>query len=339
MRLFLTLCSILLMHVCVACDFCGCFMGITPYDTQSSISFLYRYRSFSGYNYMDQPHLLFPQKQVTVQHPMASTNNSVNQYKHGSAGSSEPVFSNKDYEIYTTAELRAKYFIHKRIEVNLILPFVMNSSRIEDENQKVSTLGDMTFLAAYRMVDKSLTEKFQQRFVLGAGIKLPTGNYSSHSDDGDRIDPLLQAGTGTIDYLGYLSYIFAYKKIGVNINSICKLSGENKYGERNGIASTSYLNVFLKLRSDKKLKLFPSLQGYYEYDNGLFIHNAYQNGTTMNVAMAGIGVDTFYKNISLNVSFQLPVYEGSMSTNLSNAGKFMVGITYSFNQHKYLVKN
>jgi hypothetical protein len=32
-----------------ACDICGCFMGITPYDNQSGFSLMHRYRIFNGY--------------------------------------------------------------------------------------------------------------------------------------------------------------------------------------------------------------------------------------------------------------------------------------------------
>ena len=31
-----------------ACDICGCFMGITPYDNQSGFSLMHRYRIFNG---------------------------------------------------------------------------------------------------------------------------------------------------------------------------------------------------------------------------------------------------------------------------------------------------
>ena len=43
-----------------ACDICGCFMGITPYDNQSGFSLMHRYRIFNGYQeYGQRPHV-FP---------------------------------------------------------------------------------------------------------------------------------------------------------------------------------------------------------------------------------------------------------------------------------------
>jgi len=104
-------------------------------------------------------------------------------------------------------------------------------------------------------------------------------------------------------------------------------------------SSTTYVNVFYKFRQEKNLKIFPSLQGYYEHSKGEYIGNVYQQQTKMSVATAGVGVDLFYKNFSLNTSFQLPVYEEKFADNMATAGKFMVGLTYSFNQKKYLLKS
>lgn len=329
------------MNMAIACDFCGCYMGITPYDNQSGISFLYRYKSYNGYNIPQQEHHLFPGKSAISDRSLPGTRSgsAANpQLKHGStAAAGTP--AQKDYEIYSTFELRARYFIQKRTELNVILPYISNRSRTGNELQEANAPGDITLLASYRLLERTLTEKFQSRLILGGGIKLPSGNYAIRDNAGGRIDCMLQPGTGTTDFLLYVNYIFSYRKIGLNFNSTYKINGENRFNERIGNSSTNYLNLFVKLRSGKKLKIFPSLQAYYEYSNGLFVEGRYQNGTTMNIAMAGPGLDLFYKNISLNASLQLPVYEETMPINLSSAGRFMIGISYNFNQVNYLLKS
>ena len=40
-----------------ACDACGCFLGLTPYDNQSSLTVLHRYRAYNGYG-TDTHHLM-----------------------------------------------------------------------------------------------------------------------------------------------------------------------------------------------------------------------------------------------------------------------------------------
>lgn len=346
MKKYITVIFILITNILFACDFCGCFMGITPYDNQSSITLMYRYKSFNGYGYSGQNNNFFPkslktQPSYTNNNPLANNSYQSNTLRHGGTASTQtvPQRTQKDYEIYTTAELRAKYFIHQRIELNAIVPFVVNSSRTDGEMQHIEGISDITMFAAYHVLSKIMTEKFQHRLILGAGLKLPVGNYYAKNDEGERIDFLLQSGTGSIDYMAYANYIWGFKKMGINFNSTYKINGDNYYHERIANSSTNYINLFYKFRQDKNLKLIPSLQGYYEYTKGVYINDMYQQGTNVSIATAGVGLDIFYKNVALNTSFQLPVYEQKAANNLSTAGKFMIGLTYNFNQKKYLIKS
>lgn len=89
----------------MACDSCGCFMGITPYDNQSSITLLHSYRSFGGYH--GQKHPLFPGNKSIFKFNN-QTNAPITQHNGNP----------NDYEIYRTLEVRARYFLSKRIEFN-----------------------------------------------------------------------------------------------------------------------------------------------------------------------------------------------------------------------------
>ena len=346
MKTYITLLGVIITNSLFACDFCGCFMGITPYDNHSSISAMYRYKMFNGYQNMNQHHNVFQKSAFSnsaSQNTLANPYSNYNTLKHGNNGSAnvEPPpqqYLQSDYELYTTAEVRAKIFIHKRIELNAIIPFVMNSSRTEDRKEQASGISDLTFFTGFHLINRTMTEKFQHRLIVGGGIKLPVGHYYM-KNDGYRINFLLQPGTGSIDYMAYMNYVFGYKKLGVNFMSSYKVNGDNYYKERIANSTTNYLNVFYKFRQEKDLKIFPSVQGYYEYTKGLYINKVYQIGTEMDVATAGLGLDIFYKQVSINTAFHLPVYEKRFDGNLATAGKFMVGLTYSFNQKKYLLKS
>ncbi|MBK7181770.1 MAG: hypothetical protein IPH89_01930 [Bacteroidetes bacterium] len=336
MKQLLTLFGVLIFNISYACDFCGSFMGITPYDNQSSIAMLYRYKSYSGYFNANQNGKLFPNtyKSSVIN---SNSNTSFTNLKHGTHGTVlDSTLSDRDYEVFTTAELRAKYFIHNRIEINGIVPFVMNSDRIKEQKQNIQGIGDITLFAAYHVISKTMTEKYQHRLIIGAGLKLPVGDYYQKNENNQRINFMLQPGTGSVDYLAYVYYVFGYKKIGFSFNSTYKINGENYYHEKIANSSTNYLNVFFKFRQEKDFKIFPSIQGYYEYTEGLFINDVLQAGTTMNIANAGIGLDLFYKQFALNTSFQVPVYEQKINGNMANACKLMVGLTFNFNQKKYL---
>ncbi|MFL5762300.1 MAG: hypothetical protein ACJ77K_00050 [Bacteroidia bacterium] len=339
-RIITLLTGVVIAGNAFACDFCGCFMGITPYDNQSNIALIYRYKMYSGYSGMQQNHYMFHKDYVS------SSPNSIlvhpgnyNNLKHGSPGADESAprqYLQSDYELYTAAELRAKVFVHPRTELGLIVPFLINESRTGDEIQQVKSAGDVTLMIAYHLLEKTLTEKTQHRLIAGYGIKLPTGNFDMTAEDGDRIDFLLQPGTGSLDHLFYLNYIIAGKKLGASLNTAYKLNGPNHNGERVSNSSTSYLNVFYKFRQAKQLKIFPSVQLYHEYCGGVYDNGVYEPGTTMNDLTGGVGLDIFYKQLALNASWHLPVWEQQFDGNLTQAGKFMIGITFSFNQKKYL---
>jgi hypothetical protein len=71
----------------------------------------------------------------------------------------------------------------------------------------------------------------------------------------------------------------------------------------------------------------------------VYVGSIYQPGTAMNNLTGGIGADIFYKQFALDLSWHVPVYEQRYNENMLMAGKFMVGLTFSFNQKNYLLKS
>ena len=310
-----------------ACDICGCFMGILPYDNQSNISFFHRYRIFNGYYFAHQRGVFFPSGAYKIMHGNHNSNIDDTTKKYLSS----------DFESYKTYELRIKWFIHPRIEINGILPFLETRAKEDTIYIKHFGLSDPTFLIGYHLIKKIYEEKFQHRLILLSGIKIPSGNYYAKDQWNRRIPLLLQPGTGSIDYLLGLTYVLGYKKLGTMFNLNYKINGKNYYKEK--IANSITLNHFLFYKIKiKNFILVPSWQNYYEYTKGLYINNSLVNGTTMNVWLSGIGCDWTYKNIQLTTAWQWRVYEKYTADALKNKGRFIIGLTYNFNQKKYLIK-
>ena len=309
-----------------ACDICGCFMGITPYDNQSTIGFLHRYRVFNGYRSYEQQSKLFPSGAYKVMH---GGNDSV-------LPVTPRVYSSKDYESYKVYELRAKYFIHHRVELNAILPFNSNKSKEDSIVYEHTGLGDPTFFAGYHAIKKVNYEAFLHRLILGGGIKIPSGNYYAKDRNGTRLPFLVQPGTGSVDYFVYANYVFGYRKLGFSFNSTYKFNGTNYYKEHIGNSTSNYLNVFFKMKRGNFI-FIPSAQLYYEYTKGLYINHSIQRGTQMNCLLGGPGFDLFYKNISLTSAVQFRLFEETEKNNLASAGRVVIGLTYNFNQKKYLL--
>lgn len=202
-----------------ACDICGCFMGITPYDNQSSVGVLHRYRSFNGYQDLHQNSHFLP-KGAGIFSGGPNSNPSGAHSHNGNPA---------DFEVYRVTEVRAKYFIHQRLELNAFVPYVQNTTQYNQHRTTLAGLGDINVFAGVHVLRQIEVAGVQQRLILGGGLKLPTGHYYRANQEGIRYPLLYQTGTGSVDYFGYVHYIAGYKQFGLSVNSSYKLNGRNYY--------------------------------------------------------------------------------------------------------------
>ena len=308
-----------------ACDACSCFFGITPYDNQSHIGLIYRYRAFSGYESLVMNSDFLPDG-----YPKNGNGNTIQHNDHNSQAKSK-----NDYEIYSTLQINARYFLSQRFELNAQIPYRFNSQKYGNNKSSVKGIGDISLLVAYHIIKKINPDKMQHRLIGGAGIKLPTGNYNSVQNE-FRIDPMLQPGTGTLDYFIYANYITAVNRFGLNDNVSYRINTTNAYEERMANAVTVNGSLFAKFHSGNLNHSFiPKVICYYEYSNGMYMNKEQMPGSEMNVLLIGPQLDYFYKNIMLYCNFQLPVYENQNPDYLSNAGSWSAGVIFNFKQTKF----
>lgn len=313
-----------------ACDLCGSFMGITPYDNQSQITLLHRYRVFNGYrNYEQTSRFINAGAYKTMHDPSIIAGDSLTEIKN---------YSRKDYETFKVIELRGKYFIHPRWEINFIVPIQQIKTKYDGEKNVNTGLADPSLYSGYHLIKRLNGYVTKQRLIIGAGIKLPVGIYDKQNDEQQRMLLLIQNGTGSFDHFYYLNYMISRKWLGINTNSMFKFNGVNKYNDGFANSFNQVVNLFGKFEI-KKLKLFPSVFANYEYCKGLNLNGNLVEGTNANILLLGPGLDLNYKSFVLNASFQFNVYERVSRQSLSNAGRFVIGLTYNLNQDKFLIKS
>ncbi len=319
---FLTpiLCTFFLVFsvVAEACDICGNFMGLTPYNNRNSISLLHRYRVFNGYRNYQEASRFFPAAAYRTAH-----------MQHDSVPEALKVHSSKDFESYKIFELRFKYFVHKRIELNVFAPLLDNKSKTNDLYEHHTGFGDISFNAGFHLMMPDKEREVKHKLVLGAGIKLPTGNYYAHDAQSQRLPFEMQPGTGSTDGFVYLNYVLMYRKVGININGNFKFNGQNRYKERVGNSTTDFVSVFCKAKLGNVF-LYPSLQANYEYTKGIYVKDIVQPSTQMNVLMLGPGLDVYYKSFSLNAAWQFTAWEQVLPGDLQSAGRLSLGVNYNF---------
>ncbi|SHK85128.1 hypothetical protein [Hymenobacter psychrotolerans] len=328
-KLALLLPALLVAQAASACDICGCFMGITPYDNQSSFSLMHRYRIFNGYRALGQSPQLFP----TGARPVLARplNGADPGYSHSHQG--DPT----DFEAFRVVELRGKYFLAKRLELNAFVPYVMNTSQINGQQLNLSGLGDVTVFAGYHLIRSIETAGIQSRLIVGGGAKLPTGDFRRHTAAGRRYPTLTQPGTGTTDGFVYANYIGSYRGVGLSLNSSYRRGMANRFDEGLAPGTTAFANLFYRVALGSDWQLYPSAQFFYEKTKGELFEGQLTGEHAMNNALLGPGLDVYYKNLSLNASVQLPVYTAA-TAHPASAGRMVVAVGYSFNQTKYLIR-
>lgn len=304
-----------------ACDICGSYMGITPYDNKSSISFLHRYRVFNGYRNYQTHSQFFPKSAYRTMHGEETTDSL----------KANRTYSKKDFESFKIFELRFKYFVLKRLELNIFLPLMSNKSKINEVYQQHTGLGDISLNAGFHMVTPKSDKKIRHKLIVGAGIKLPTGNFYAHDSNSDRLPFEMQPGTGSIDGFAYINYVFMTKKLGASFNLNYKANGKNRYQEKLSNSHNDFVSVFYRLQY-KDFLFYPSVQANYEFTEGLRIKNKLLKNSQVNALLLGPGLDIYYKSFSINTSWQFTTFEELRDGYLKSVGRISIGLNYSFNK-------
>ncbi len=305
-----------------ACDICGSFMGITPYDNQNQICLLHRYRVFNGYrNYQQTSKFVVPGAYKIMHNDSLLQNDTIYNSKN---------HSSKDFESYKVFELRAKYFLKPRWEINCIIPFQQIKTQYDNIKTENTGISDPSLYLGYHLIKRLKGYAIKQRLIIGAGLKFPLGKNDKHNNN-YRLSLLNQNGTGSWDNFYYINYIISKNKFGINSNILFKLNGTNKYNEGVGNSINQILNVFVRL-DVKNIKLFTSVLANYEYTQGVYVNKKLIVGTNMNTLLLGPSIDIVYKNFVFNSSFQFRAHERISSQNLSTAGRFILALTFNFSK-------
>ena len=310
-----------------ACDICGCFMGITPYDNQSGFSLMHRYRIFNGYHALGQSPQFFPSGARPF---FPSPLNGDNGYAHSHHG--DPT----DFEAFRVIELRGKYFLSRRVELNAFVPYVMNTSQINGRQLNSAGVGDVTVFAGYHLIRAIETAGVQSRLIVGGGLKMPTGEYDRRNANGVRYALLNQVGTGTTDGFLYANYIGSYRSFGLSVNSSYRRATENQFRNSLAPSTATYASLFYRVPLGENWQVYPSAQFFYEKTKGEMLDGQLTGEHATNNALLGPGLDVYYKNFSLNTSFQLPIYTAE-TDHPASAGRLVLSVGYSFKQTKYLL--
>ncbi|MBK7963977.1 MAG: hypothetical protein IPK10_00755 [Bacteroidetes bacterium] len=301
-----------------ACDVCGSFIGIHPGDRKSYVGVFYRYSSFSSSN--PRGSSFFPDGGLRLTHDGHSTS---------------ALNSDQDYEVYRGVEWRAKYYVHSRVEVSLIVPFNFNTAFENSRQVNVDGIGDITTMVGWQAIDDLNIRKTKHRLLMGLGVKWATGK-SNEKRENTRLNIMIQPGSGSNDLLFFTNYQLGLGKWSWNVLPTFKLNGTNRFGEQIANSTTLFSSIAYQADINDNLKLIPAAQSYYEYMSGITVDKEKLNGTAMSGLYVGPGADVMYKNVGLNSSFWWNVYEDQSQSSMASRIRYRIGFTWYFNQQSFM---
>ena len=319
MKKIALICLLFISISTIACDGCNVFVNFSPNDYKNRISIFTRNRMMIGeYN-------MFGQMILT---------------KHASHGN-DPSFWNKQVvEQYNTIELRGNFYLNEVWKTTLILPIINNHQTVGSNSRFiVNGVADPIIMESYQLYNSFKTNKtkFKHRLEVGAGIKIPLGKINKTYINGTpNLD--LQPGTGSFDYIGSLTYVTKYKRVGLYSNINYKINGYNNEAYRYGNTLNSTFNMFYQTKGEK-LSFTPSVGVYVEkmaFDKNKYAQNSeitkiVYKDTGGKVLFANVGLKMYTGRFTLTSEFQ-KVFKSQLNgyTQLLTRYKINVGLTYTF---------
>ena len=234
-------------------------------------------------------------------------------------------------ETMNSIDFFGRFNLYKGLQLSVFLPVHVLTEKSEGKFQRTAGLGDMSFLLQYSLLNplKCNGKKSKHQLRLGAGLKLPSGQFSMTPDGMFTTD--LQLGTGSVDFLFNAVYTYRYNKFGFNLLSSYKLNTINTQQFRFGDKLKAGTNAFYVLAPSKTITLMPSAGVNYDY---AFYNKQKKEKLTTTGGQylnATAGIDVYYKHLAFSASvspvlMSISNWEGEPYPLYS----FETGIFYSF---------
>jgi hypothetical protein len=287
------------------CDVCGMFMSLQPHDRTSTIGLSWRMRYREG----------------------TYTTTGFSEAKHG--GTTAPV--NSLYrEIYQVADLRADLWFGNRFAVFGSLPLVNNYQSVNGATTAdLYGIGDAMVIGRYLVAGTLCGPKetrARHRFMLGAGAKLPTG-ACDRTYNGEAVGPDLQPGTGTVDLLGSLEYLYRKGVWGAGLNAIGRYNGEhNDYRFGHGLNLTAEA---FRLFEGGTFRIMPSAGGYLELAAQDEEFGEPVTGTGGPTLFTHLSSRVWWRSWSLGITWQHALVDQQGTLMVPNRERVIIGINYN----------
>lgn len=236
-------------------------------------------------------------------------------------------------ELFHTLELTARYYPHRRVQLLAFIPLNLNTRLAPNGNYQLAGLGDVSLLALYNVYNTSfIAEKtIKHNWLIGGGIKAPTGFNQWRDEQDELLTPSLQLGTGSLDFILASMYTLRYKRWGVNTNISYKINLANSDAYRFGNQLAANLTAFW-LHKIKKTDwgLMPTLGVAFEQANFNTKKGYKRINTGGQQLLVNIGLEAYYKRFQFRVNYQQPTWQNLSDGLVIAERRVLAGVNYLF---------
>jgi hypothetical protein len=286
------------------CDICGCglgnnYLGILPEFQQHIIGFRFRYNSLRT---------------------------------HLGVGGTTSYLTNT--ESYATGELWGGWNLHQNLRLMFNVPYSFNTRENTTTHIQKNGLGDMSVQLYYALIQQRKTlhhHLFEQSLWVGAGIKLPTGQYNpADKNSSTQSTNLFQLGTGSTDFTMNIMYDARLEDAGINISATYKINTTNTYGYRYGNKFSTTAQLYYKFRIANSLTLATNTGIQYENCSLDTDQNFTVDVSGGKLLLGTVGAEANIKKIALGANWQTPLTQNLANGFVKANNRIMVHVAFIF---------
>jgi hypothetical protein len=283
-----------------SCDVCGCsssgqYMGVLPQFQKHFLGVQYYYRQFH-----------------TETHSIFQDNN------------------NSSQETFQTLDVRGRISLAKKLQILFWIPINQNQQNTQNQITRLQGLGDASLVANYIVFNTSdsTCSSWKKSLQWMGGLKMPTGKFN-YTTEGSELNPYIQLGTGSWDFLANAIYTLRYQSIGMNTAVMSRITTANANQFRLGSKVTGLWNVFYWGSWDNKT-LLPNMGLMYDYAFAdQEASGVYLGGGSSVFATAGI--DFYLPTWIFSLNYQQPIAQKFISLqHIQNQPRILVNLLHTF---------
>ena len=233
-------------------------------------------------------------------------------------------------EFFQTTEIWGRFYPLKKVQVLALLPYNFNQQKANGKTTQVQGLGDALLLVNYNLLNNtdSLYQKVKHNLFVGGGVKLPTGHFE-RKIEGSELNPNLQLGSGSLDFVANAMYTVRYDKIGLNTSVTYKYNTENKneflFGNKFGAGT-----VLFSVLKVGEMAVMPNA-GFSTEITGkdvMYGDELLESGGHVNFISGGS--EFYFKKLSAGVTFQKPVSQNLSEGYVKTGNRLLTHLTFMF---------